>query len=481
MSDLIRVKRGLKADLPELMQGEFGYCTDTEELFVGGVNGNVYVLQEIANQKTINLYVATTGSDLNSGLDALNPFATVQKAFDFIDAFAYRGAMTTFIVNIAAGLYTEFNATLTTPTNNRVVIQGVNVGASPAVPTTVFDGAGGGDYDHGIRISGVGVRAEVKNIKFQNFTSNDTRIGLSCESESDVYAVNIHATNCDWAGLQAFNTLRVRFSGGIFDGCRSGVILNSTQATLGYNNDEMLFKNCTENGVYFSRGSQGHIDYCRFEDNAIGILIAENSRVHTVQNEFLRNSYAIRTQTGGVYADNANVFFASPNENTRHYDYKALSGETDELSSATSWIRIASDRTTHSVSGTTPTTISTPYTIPAYRLLGPDKQCRVNVFGVLTQATNGSNFTINFGGMVLTLAVVGTATGVVFQIEATLCELQGGYRAFGKISHGLSNFRLGNVSSGFDNAADQDISVATTLANAGDSIIVYRVDVEIIG
>lgn len=43
MSDLIRVKRGLKANLPELMQGEFGYCTDTQELFIGGLDGNVEV------------------------------------------------------------------------------------------------------------------------------------------------------------------------------------------------------------------------------------------------------------------------------------------------------------------------------------------------------------------------------------------------------------------------------------------------------
>lgn len=43
MSDLLRIKRGMRVDLPELMQGEFGFCLDDEELYIGGVNGNVNI------------------------------------------------------------------------------------------------------------------------------------------------------------------------------------------------------------------------------------------------------------------------------------------------------------------------------------------------------------------------------------------------------------------------------------------------------
>jgi len=35
MPNVIKVRRGTKATLPTLNQGEFGYCTDTNELFVG--------------------------------------------------------------------------------------------------------------------------------------------------------------------------------------------------------------------------------------------------------------------------------------------------------------------------------------------------------------------------------------------------------------------------------------------------------------
>ena len=43
MGDIIRVKRGNEADLPSLVQGEFGLTLDTEKLYVGLPSGNVLV------------------------------------------------------------------------------------------------------------------------------------------------------------------------------------------------------------------------------------------------------------------------------------------------------------------------------------------------------------------------------------------------------------------------------------------------------
>lgn len=39
----IQIRRGLKADLPVLSKGEFGFCLDTNELFIGASEGNVLV------------------------------------------------------------------------------------------------------------------------------------------------------------------------------------------------------------------------------------------------------------------------------------------------------------------------------------------------------------------------------------------------------------------------------------------------------
>ena len=41
MSNLVKVKRGLKASLPALNIGEFGFVTDTNELYIGTASGNV--------------------------------------------------------------------------------------------------------------------------------------------------------------------------------------------------------------------------------------------------------------------------------------------------------------------------------------------------------------------------------------------------------------------------------------------------------
>lgn len=43
MADKIKVRRGLKAVMPTLDEGEFGFCTDTKELYIGTDLGNLLV------------------------------------------------------------------------------------------------------------------------------------------------------------------------------------------------------------------------------------------------------------------------------------------------------------------------------------------------------------------------------------------------------------------------------------------------------
>lgn len=35
--------RGKSTNIPRLLEGQFGFCTDTKDLFIGGNNGNVPV------------------------------------------------------------------------------------------------------------------------------------------------------------------------------------------------------------------------------------------------------------------------------------------------------------------------------------------------------------------------------------------------------------------------------------------------------
>lgn len=446
-----------------------------------------YVQPRGTQSNTLNV-AASGGSAANDGLGTGQSMATFQNAFDAMKNY---GPMLTGIWNVvaAAGTYTinAVQQTHLTPSLNRVVIRGPAAG-HPNVPTCIIDGTGGGDYAHGLSMSGIGVRVTVRDIKFQNFASNNTRIGLVGENESDFYTDNIHADNCDWCGIYAFNTVRARIQGGKLNACRSGFIANCTEATLGYGATNTaqgtVITNCTESGVYWSRGSQGHVDYCTFEDNAIGFLTAENSRCDTIGNDFKRNTVAIRARTGGVFGEGGapNVFNnGTADANTTNIEYKAYSGDTGELAFAESWLRVGYDRTLRSASGTTPTTLTTPYTILANRLKGAGKSCRVHAFGTFTQATAGSTLTISFGGMSLVLTVPVAATNATFELDVELVDVAGGYRAFGKLAQGLNAVRYGQASAGFVNTSDQAISISATLANAGDSMNIYRTDVYLMG
>ncbi len=349
----------------------------------------------------------------------------------------------------------------------------------------MLDGTGGSAYAHGLRAGGIGTRVEFRDLKFINFTTgggDTTRIGCVGENEADALFTNIHATGASWCGVYAFNTVRARVDGGIFTGCRSGIIANDTQCTV----LNSLVENSTESGIYWSRGSQGHIDSVTFEDNAVGLLVAEGSRVDTVGDDFKRNTWAIQTQTGGVFGEggapntyNVGTADAQVQGDVRSF---AFSGDTTELDSATQEIRVATDRVTRTLTGTTSATVmATPYTVPARRMVGAGKELRVHVKGVFTAITANSVMTVGFGGMSLNMTVPGAGTNIAFEIDATLMEVPGGYRAIGRLSQGLNAARLATASSGFAQDAAQAIEVRATPTNTADSIAIYRSNVYVIG
>lgn len=82
MSNNIKIKRGLKAGLPNLKVGEFGLATDTNEVFIGTPTGNELVngggggtvdWQDIENKP--ELYdkneIDLMMGDIESALDAI--------------------------------------------------------------------------------------------------------------------------------------------------------------------------------------------------------------------------------------------------------------------------------------------------------------------------------------------------------------------------------------------------------------------------
>lgn len=449
-----------------------------------------YVQPKGSQANTLN--IATTGSATNDGLGTSQPMATFQNAFDALANYGpvLQGFWT---IAAAAGTYNlgAGQQTLRTASINRVTIRGPAVGGHPNVPTCLIDGTGGGAFSHGLS-AGTGTYAEFRDIKAVNFTGGGpTRIGFLCDVGSDVYANNCHnASGSTWAGLFA-SSATLRLSGGIWEGAQWGVGCYNSRFTIGYNGSvgslRPIIQNNTQAGVSLQAISMGHLDWTDLTDNPTQLIMEGNSRVHIMGCNFVRGTIHIDAANGCTYYNDPAVGFTN-NFNIGTADTatqatfvnNATSGETVEGGSAQSERRVAFDRLARTASGTTPAVLATPFTIPADRLRGVGKTCKVVVSGIYT-VTALSTFTVKFGGLTLTLTVPAAATAAPFTLEATLYEAQGGYRAFGTLEHNLSAARKGSVTAGFVNNTAQAISVETTMAGAGDTVTIYRTDVFITG
>jgi hypothetical protein len=445
-----------------------------------------------SGSQTNTIYLATTGSNTDDGLTASQPVATFQQAFDVLTSY---GPYLDGIWNIvaAAGTYTSPGAIPTLQdimSVDRVVIKGPTAG-HPNVPTCIVSGgSSGANYEHGMFIKGIGLSVTVQDIKFQNFIGDpagNSRGGLVFDDGCDAYTNNVHAYNCTWFGVYYSRRTSGRHEGGIIDTCRDGVLTDGAKCTVGYGasslSDGTIVQNCTQSGVHWSRNTDGHTDYVTFQDNAIGLNVNTNSRTDSVGCDFKRNAVAVKTSNSGYFGDNpytpCNFNTGTSDANTINVDYHANSGESTEGEDGNDEIRVAYDRTYRTATGTTPTVLTTPYTIKAGRLIGVGKSCRVEVYGIYT-VTAGSTLTVTFGGVSLTLAVSGAVTNSVFRLSAMLHDVGGGYRAFGSLTHNLSAGRHGSAV-GFVNTSDQAITIGCTLAGGADTIGIYRTDVYLTG
>src|SRR5579875_1564891 len=77
----IKLRRGLEKNLPKLDEGEPGFTTDTEKLFVGSKDGNI----QFAKQKDLD----ATNAQVNANTNAINNLSNINTNAEVVDA---RGA-----------------------------------------------------------------------------------------------------------------------------------------------------------------------------------------------------------------------------------------------------------------------------------------------------------------------------------------------------------------------------------------------------
>jgi len=67
MANLIQIKRGAYADLPTLAAGELGYCTDTDQIYIGdGAANHEIVMHDLFDAQTV---LAATADNTPAALE----------------------------------------------------------------------------------------------------------------------------------------------------------------------------------------------------------------------------------------------------------------------------------------------------------------------------------------------------------------------------------------------------------------------------
>ena len=134
MSNTLQVKRGTFGDLPTLTQGEIGYCTDTDEAFIGdgAVNHplNIHYIEcRLLDKDTAHTVVAGVGGEFR-----IPVAVTVLAVGVYVDT-AGTGSVTTIDINEATStiLTTKLTIDATEKTSATADAAAVIGGAGPAI------------------------------------------------------------------------------------------------------------------------------------------------------------------------------------------------------------------------------------------------------------------------------------------------------------------------------------------------------------
>lgn len=449
---------------------------------------------EPKNSQTNRLYVSTSGSAGNDGLSSSEP-TTLAAAATALRNYGPTLEGNWRIVG-AAGTYSVNSITLDTPSREWVVIQGPSVGGHPNVPTMILDGTGAGNNKHGFITSGTGVQTWFQDILCQNYNNGtQNSAGWVQGYNSKCIFVNCHATNCDFGGIVADSADNCLVQGGIYQNCRSGIILNATRGTIGYSSSgagtATQIKNCTQNGVYWSRGAQGHVDNCLFDQNPYHLVIESSARAHTLGNDFRRATVAaISANTGGSYYDDVtttNVYNdGTGNANAKRYDSFAFSGEQQTWlqASRSSQLRYYDD-TTRTLTNAAKTQIGADvFNLPANYFVDAATSILFKVWGDVPNAATsiGIDFVNAVPGIKVMdySAFVGTPTAGGFYYECLVrCSGVASQRTFATAASSANNPRIGN------GAATADMTLIQTVRLMGQSasgtITVRRIEMWVTG
>lgn len=451
-------------------------------------------LSQVLGQTTFTYYVATTGSDSNSGTVS-SPFATVQKAFDVLTEFGTIGG--TRVINVAAGTYTA-PAIFSLKSVNRVQVRGV--AGWVGTPTVIFDGGGTEETMFGAR---EGAKLYLKDVWVKNTTDNV----VDAQDGSELYIQDCHITDAV--------------------GASSGACVYIANNSRGYINGRCLIENAASSeglvlaygGSIISVGQDGtnSSDSPNFGGTSQRGIKAEHQSLIKLRRAYIDGS----GMTYGVYADTASHISHEAGSNTSStYAYFTNGGatilmapggsvdltgvtvlrrsvanpgiwdrpiQTDDLAWRRVGLFVAADLTNASVTGTTTQTdiLSACMALLAQDFNDAGRAFKIRAHGTITNGGSASTKTFGISGSVngsiRTISAGATDNGN-FVVEFTTTALT---RALTTVSilreasivmDEIAPQFVSDVSTKQLNSA-QNIGLNVTLGNAGDTVAVHAIEV----
>jgi hypothetical protein len=214
---------------------------------------------------------------------------------------------------------------------NRIEFYGPSVGASPAVPTAIFDGSGAGSDACGMYFRD-GMNVYIKDVKFQDFDPSGNGCGVAADELSKLYVENVHTTTCA-NGIDVETGSRLYVKGGIHAGnelynirAYANCVVTIGHGGAGTSGGSYVGDNRPQIGAVVNGGgagilvtndSNGHIDYCDINGvtgSGGGVQVVNQSRVHLVSCQFgnsTANYYNVRCDTSSTFIETDSSFAAA--------------------------------------------------------------------------------------------------------------------------------------------------------------------------
>ena len=445
-------------------------------------DGNIFYINPVANNANV-LYVSAAGNDLNDGLSAAQPFATVQAALDVLAAYGPEldGVWT---IQVAAGAYTEGEIDFPVGLSNRarIIIQGPAVG-HPNVPTAVFSNAA---LAYGLNFNSRAL-VIIRNLKFLNYST----YGIVAQDFADLYCDNVHLQGIAGDSGIKVQQGRLRFYGGIITSCKVGIsCISGTTFTIGDPAAASLangtqITGCTQAGILAQEQSSGHADYVTIDNCAIGLETVIHSRFNATSCDIKNNATAgVRCRQSSDWYNNGSTFTGNTNNELMY----SFGGEVVRDGDKTSELRCAVDLTYITNTGVIGATTVKTYAsdIGADRFAGQSKAYRIKIYGTLTGTAGTKNITVNAGGSAVFGFTIPAAAVGDFVIEGIMYAYnvagnQQSYYATCMVNGQALQVAQGSRSINMMTGAAVPVTVQETINGASDTISIRGVDRYCIG